>query len=193
MGTGGLIQNWKAGGRFLFPLLCVMTGIFVLLRGSVSRLLGIEWLDIDLVPIVVIYLLGKDKELRAGGLAFCMGILTDILAPCQLGLFALTYSAITVGLNRCRRFLDFNKTKTLALLVGTYLLVKWAFLSIVLRLFPAGQLVPSIPFISVFVSALITGFLALPLFYILDLAGDEKPSGIRIAIAGDHHGRTFGV
>jgi cell shape-determining protein MreD len=192
MGTGGLMQNWKAGERFLFPLLFVMSGIFVLLKGSMDRLLGIEWLDIDLIPIVVMYLLGKDKELRAEGLAFSMGILTDILAPCQLGLFALTYSAVTVGLNRCRRFLDFNKTKTLALLVGIYLLVKWAFISAVLRLFPAGQLIPSIPFVAVFASALITGLLALPLFHVLGLAGDEKPSGTRIAIAGDHHGRTLG-
>ncbi len=176
----------------MFPFLCVMSGLFVLLRGSMSRLLGIEWLDIDLIPIVLIYLLGRDEELRAGGLAFCMGILTDILAPCQLGLFALTYSAITVGLNRCRQFLDFNKTRTLALLVAVYLMVKWAFLLAVLRLFPAGGLIPSISFVSVFLSALITSLLALPLFYFLDLAGGEKPSGAPIAISGDHHGRTFG-
>lgn len=157
-----------------------------------SRLLGIEWLDIDLIPIVLIYLLGRDEELRAGGLAFCMGILTDILAPCQLGLFAFAYSAITIGLNRCRQFLDFNKTRTLALLVAVYLMVKWAFLLAVLGLFPAGGLIPSISFVSVLLSALITSLLALPLFYFLDLAGGEKPSGPPIAIPGDHHGRTFG-
>jgi len=193
MRTGGLIQHWRAGEGFLFPFLCVMSGIFVLLRGSMSRLLGIEWLDIDLIPIVLMYLLGNDKELRAVGLAFCMGILTDILAPCQLGLFALTYSAITVGLNRCRQFLDFNKTRTLALFVAIYLLVKWVFLLAVLRLFPAGQLIPSIPFVSVCLSALITSLLALPLFYFLDLAGGEKPSGSPLASSGDHHGRTFGL
>jgi hypothetical protein len=71
-------------------------------------------------------------------------------------------------------------------------LVKWAFLSAVLRLFPAAQLIPSISFVSGLASALIMGLLALPLFSILGLAGDEKPSGTRIAVAGDHHGRTFG-
>jgi len=193
MGIGGLIQQWRAGVGYLFPLLCVMSGTFVLLRGSISHLLGIEWLDIDLMPVVLIYLLGKDQELRAGGLAFCVGLLTDILAPCQLGLFALTYSAITFGLSRCRQFLDFNNIKTSALFVAIYLLVKWTFLLAVPRLLPAGQLIPSISFMSVFWSALITSLLAVPLLYFLELVGGERASGTLITISGDTHDRTLGL
>lgn len=159
-----------------------MSVIFVLLRGSIGHLMGIEWLDIDLIPIVLIYLLGKDQELRAGCLAFCIGILTDILAPCQLGLFAFAYSAIIFGLNRCRQFLDFNNIKTSALFVAIFLLAKWALLLLVLRLFLAGQFIPSISFVSVFLSALITSLLAPPLFYFLDLAGG--PEGLGYAQGG---------
>jgi rod shape-determining protein MreD len=193
MGIGNLIRYWRARWGFFFPVLCVMSGIFVLLRGSISYLLGIEWLDIDIIPIAIIYLLGKDQELRAICLAFCMGILTDILAPCQLGLFALAYSAITFGLDRCRQFLDFNSIKTSALFVAIYLLAKWAFLLVVLRLFTIGQLIPSISFTSVFLSALIMSLIAPPLFYFLDLAGGGRASDAIVTVSGDTNGRAFGL
>lgn len=177
MRVGGFIKHWRAGGGFLFPLICVITGLFVLLRGSIGHLVGIEWLDIDLIPIVLIYLLGKNQEFRAGCLAFCMGVLTDILAPCQLGLFAFTYSAIIFGIYRCRQFLDFNNIKTSALFVAIFVLIKGAFLLVVLRLLPAGQFVPSISFVSVFLSTLITSLLTPPLFYFLDLVGGPEGLG----------------
>lgn len=175
----------------LFPLLCVMSGIFVILRGSISHFLGIEWLDIDLIPIVLIYLLGRDQEVGAESLAFCTGLLTDILAPSQFGLFALTYSAITLGMNRCRQFLDFNNIKTAALFVAGYIVAKWAFVLVVLKLFAAGQLIPSISLVSVFLSAGITSLLAIPLFYFLDLARGRRESGTLTAISGDTHGRAL--
>jgi rod shape-determining protein MreD len=193
MGIGGLIRRWRAGISFSFPILCALSAIFVLLRGSISHLLGIEWLDIDLIPIVLIYLLGKDQELRAGFLAFCMGTLTDILTPAQLGLFALTYCTITLGLNHCRQFLDFTNIKTSALFVAMYLLTKWAFVLVVLRLFTTGNLMPSTSFISVFLSALITSLLAPPLFYLMDLAGGGRASGTLITISGNTHGGAFGL
>lgn len=177
MGAGGFIQNLRAGGGFLFPIICIMSGIFVLLRGSIGHLLGIERLDIDLIPIVLIYILGKNQELRAGCLAFCLGILTDILAPSQLGLFAFAYSAIIFGMCRCRQFLDFNNIKTSTLFVAIFLLTKQAFLLVVLRFFPAGQLMPSISLVSVLVSAVITSLLAPPLFYILNLVGGPEGLG----------------
>jgi rod shape-determining protein MreD len=177
MGTGGFIHRWRAGGGLLFFFICVMSGMFVLLRGSIGHLLGIERLDIDLIPIVLIYIIGNNQELRAGCLAFCMGILTDILAPSQLGLFAFVYSAIILGMYRCRQFLDFNNIKTSALFVALFILAKWAFLLIVLRLFPAGHYMPSISLVSVFVSALITSIATPPLFYVLDRAGGREGLG----------------
>jgi rod shape-determining protein MreD len=177
MGIGGLIRHWREGISFSFPILCVMSGIFVLLRGNISYLLGIEWLDIDLIPIVLIYLLGKDQVLRAGFLAFCAGILTDILSPAQLGLFALAYSAITLGLNSFRCFFNFTNIKTSMLFVAMYLLTKWAFVLVMLRLFTTRNLMPSTSFISVFLSVLITCLLAPLLFYLMDLAGGGRASG----------------
>ncbi len=161
----------------MFSLICVMSGIFVLLRGSIGHLLGIEWLDIDLIPIVLIYILGKNQELRAGCLAFCMGILTDVLAPSQLGLFAFVYSAIIFGMFRCRQFLDFNNIKTSTLFVAIFLFAKWAFLLVILRLFSAGQFMPSMPFVFMLLSALITSLLAPPLFYFLDIIGGPEGLG----------------
>jgi rod shape-determining protein MreD len=190
MGVGVLIQHGRADVGFLFPFLCVITGAFVILRGSISHLAGIEWLDIDLIPIVLVYLLGKDQEVQVESLAFGAGILTDILAPCPFGLFALTYSAITLGMNRCRQFLDFNNIKTAGLFVAGYLLAKWAFVWSVLRLFTPGQLIPSISLVSIFVSAVMTSLLAMSLFYFLDLARGGAHAGTLTAISGDTHGRA---
>jgi rod shape-determining protein MreD len=176
MSTRGLVQHWKARVDFLFLSICVMSGTFVLIRGSVGHSLGIEWLDIDLIPIALIYLVGKDQRLRAGSLAFCVGILTDIMTLCPLGLFAVAYSMITLGLNRCHQFLDFNKIKTSALLVAMCILAKWAFILVVLKLFTIGKFIPSTPFLPVLLSALITSLLAPPLFYFMDLGGGGRAS-----------------
>lgn len=162
---------------FMFPFLCLVSGIFVLLRGSISHLLGIEWLDIDIIPIALVYLLGKDQEVRAVILAFFAGTLTDLVAPCQLGLFALTYSTLTFGINRCRRFLDFDNRKTSALFVAGFVVAKWAFVLSVLRLFAAEQLMPSISLVSIWASALITGLLAMPSFYLLELSEGGTDAG----------------
>jgi len=177
MSIGGLVQHGKAHIDFLFPGICVMSGIFVLMRGTIRHSLGIEWLDIDLIPIALIYLVGKDQRLKAGSLAFCVGILTDIITVCPLGLFAVAYSMITLGLNRCRQFLDFNKIKASAPLVAMCILAKWAFILVVLNLFTTGKFIPSTPFLPVLLSALITSLLAPPLFYFMDLGGGGRVSG----------------
>jgi rod shape-determining protein MreD len=191
MKAGGLIEHWRADAGFMFPLLCVVSGMFVLLRGSISHLVGIEGLDIDLIPIVLVYLLSKDQEVRAGSLAFGTGLLTDVLAPCQFGLFALTYSAITLGVDRCRQFLDFDHIKTSALFVAGYLVAKWAFVWAVLTVFTTGQLIPSISLVSVCISAVITGLLAVPLFYLLGLGDGGRGADRLTAISGDTHGRAL--
>jgi cell shape-determining protein MreD len=177
MGIGVLLKQWKGERVFLFPFVCVICGLFVILRGSMDHLVRVEWLDIDPIPIVLVYLLAKDQEFRASCLAFFMGLLTDIFAPSQLGLFAFVYTTITLGISRCRLLLDFNSTKAAILFVAAFLLAKWAFLLIVLRLFPAGQLIPSISYASVLVSALITSSLALLLFHGINLAGGAEGLG----------------
>ena len=175
LGSRSFSQQWKEASRFFFyPSMWLICGLFVILRGSISHLIRIEWLDIDLIPIFLIYLLARDQGVRSGCLAFFMGILTDIIAPCQLGLFAFTYSCIIFGITRCRQFLDFNNIKTSILFVAIFLLTKWAFLLGVLRLFPTGHLIPSISYTSVFVSTLITILITPLLFYCLDLIGGAE-------------------
>lgn len=177
MGIGIFLRQWKEEHVFFYPLICLTCGLFVILRGSISYFVRIEWLDIDLIPIFLIYLLARDQEFRSCCLAFFMGILTDIVAPCQLGLFALAYSTVILGINRCRQLLDFKDIKTSILFVAVFLLARWAFLLIALRLFPTGQFIPSISFVSVFISTLITSLITPLLFYCLDLAGGTESFG----------------
>jgi len=98
-----------------------------------------------------------------------MGLLTDMFSACQLGLFAFTYSAILLAISSTRRFLDLANVRTAALLVALFLLAKWCFVSIVLRILPLTQSVPSINFITVIVSGLIMGVIAPILFCVLDV------------------------
>ena len=174
MGISASLKLWKEDKVFFYPLIWLACCLFVILKGSITHLIKIEWLDIDLIPIFLMYLIAKEQNLGAGCLAFFMGVLTDIFAPCQLGLFAFTYSAILLGINLCRRFLDFNNIKTSILLVVTFLLAKWFFLLIVIRPFPLGQFIPSIPFILVSVSILITGLITPVIFYFLNLVGGKE-------------------
>jgi len=164
-----LLQLWKEDRIFFYPLIWLTCGVFVILRGSINHFLRIEWLDLDILPIFLIYLVAKDQDYKASCLAFFMGILTDIFSPCQLGLFAFTYSAILLGVNHCRRFLDLNNIKTSMLLVVFFLLAKWSFLLIIVRFFPIRQFIALTPFILVSVSIVITGLITPLLFYFLGL------------------------
>ena len=89
---------WKEGRIFFYPLIWLTCGLFVILRGNINFLLEIEWLDFDIVPIFLIYLVGQNQHYEASCLAFFMGILTDIFAPSPLGLFAFAYSVILLGI-----------------------------------------------------------------------------------------------
>ena len=163
------LKLWKEDRIFFYPLIWLTCGFFVILRGSIVHFLRVEWLDLDIVPIFLVFLVAKDQDYKASCLAFFIGILTDIFSPCQLGLFAFTYSAILLGVNLCRRFLDLNNIKTSMLLVVFFLLAKWSFLLIVVRSLPIRQLIAWIPFIFLLVSIVITGLITPLLFYFLDL------------------------
>ena len=168
------LRVWKEDDVFFYPLIWLTCGLFVILRGNISHLLGIEWLDIDLIPIFLIYLLSKDQNLMAGCLAFSMGMLTDILAPSQLGLFAFVYSAIILGIDYCRLFFDLNSIKTSILFVAIFLLAKWSFLMIIIGLSHLRQFTPLISFILVSGSVLITSLIAPFLFHLLDLVRGKE-------------------
>ena len=183
------LKLWKEDRIFFYPLIWLACGFFVILRGSINHLLKIEWLDLDIISILLIYLIAKDQNYKASCLAFFMGLLTDIFAPCQLGLFAFTYSAIVLGVTHCRRFLDFNNIKTSMLLVACFLLAKWSFLLIVMKFFPIRQFIGLIPFVLLSVSIVITSLITPFLFLFLNLLeGKERQesskriSGLFIAI-----------
>lgn len=169
MGIRVYLKPGKENNVFFYPLIWLTCGTFILFRGAITHLVRVEWVDIDLIPIFLVYLIAREQNFRAGCLAFLMGILTDIFAPCQLGLFAFVYSAILLGMNPCRKFLDFDKTKTSILLVAIFLVAKWSLLLFMISILPLGQCIPSINFILVSISALITGMIAPLLFYFLDL------------------------
>jgi len=164
-----LLQLWKEDRIFFYPLIWLTCGFFIILKGSINHCLRIEWLDLDIVPVFLIYLVARDQDYKASCLAFFTGILTDIFSPCQLGLFAFTYSAILLGVNYCRRFLDLNNIKTSMLLVVFFLLAKWSFLLIIVRFLPIRQFIALTSFILVSVSIVITGLITPLLFYFLGL------------------------
>jgi len=174
VGIRAYLRLWEEDKIFFYPLIWLICGLFVILRGSITHLISIEWLGIDLIPVFLVYLIARGQSFGAGCLAFFMGVLTDIFAPCQLGLFAFVYSAILLGIDRFRQFLDFNDTKTSILFVAIFLLAKWSLLMIIIRFFPLVQFIPSISFISVSISALITCLITPFCFYFLNIARGKE-------------------
>ena len=170
MGIRDYLKLWRENYVFRYPFIWLVCGAFVLLRGSITQLVGVKWLDIDLIPIFLVYLIANDQNVKALCLAFFMGLLTDIFSSCPVGLFALTYSTILVGINSCRQFLDFTNIKTSVLLVAVFLVAKWCLVLVAVSIFPLGQSLPSIRVMQVVVSALITGLITPLIFYLLNLA-----------------------
>jgi len=164
-----VLKLWKEDRIFFYPLIWITCCFFVILRGNIVHFLRVEWLDLDIVPVFLVFLVARDQDYQASYLAFFIGVLTDIFSPCQLGLFAFTYSAILFGVNLCRRFLDLNNIKTSMLLVVFFLLAKWSFLLIVARPLPIRQLIAWDPVLFLLVSIVITGLITPFLFYFLDL------------------------
>ena len=169
MGTKDYFRHWRENRAFFHPIIWFACGLFVVLRGNIAHLSKIEWLDFDLIPLFLVYLIAIDQDFKALCLAFFMGLLTDMFSSCQLGLFAFTYSAILLAIKNTRYFLDLANVRTAALLVALFLLAKWCLVLIVLRIVPLSQTVPSIRLASVAVSALIMGVVAPILFYVLDV------------------------
>ena len=169
MGTKDYLRHWRENRVFFYPIIWFVCGLFVVLRGNIAHLSRIEWLDFDLIPVFLVYLIATDQNFKALCLAFFMGLLTDMFSSCQLGLFAFTYSAILLAINCTRYFLDLANVRTAALLVALFLLAKWCFVLIVLRILPLVQSVPSISLIMVIVSAFIMGAIAPILFHVLDV------------------------
>ena len=141
----------------------------MVLKGTITHLAKIELIGIDLIPVFLVYLIAKEHYLMSGCLAFFMGILTDVLGPCQLGLFAFTYSVILLGINHCRQVLDFNNTKTSMVLVAAAGSVKWVLVLVIMRGLPLGQSLASLRFVSIAFSALITALITPLLFRFLNL------------------------
>jgi cell shape-determining protein MreD len=167
--TKDYLRQWRENRVFFYPIIWCVCGLFVVLRGNIAHLSRTEWFDFDLIPVFLVYLIAIDQNFKALCLAFFMGLLTDMFSSCQLGLFAFTYSAILLTINNTRHFLDLANVRTAALLVALFLLAKWCFVLIVLRILPLAQSVPSIRFIMVIVSAFIMGVIAPILFFVLDV------------------------
>jgi cell shape-determining protein MreD len=174
VGIRAYLKLWEENKVFFYSLIWVICGLFVILSGSITHIISIEWPGIDLIPVFLVYLVARDQGFGAGCLAFIMGMLTDIFAPCQLGLFTFIYSAILLGIDRCRQFFDFNNIKTLVLFVAIFVLAKWALLLIIITFFPLGQFIPSISFVSVSISFLTTCLIAPFFFYLLTIARDKE-------------------
>jgi len=177
MGIGVFLKLGEENNILFYPVIWLVGGVFVILKGGITHLVGIEWVDIDVIPIFLIYLIARGQEFRAGLLAFFMGILTDIFAPCQLGLFAFAYSAVLLGIHYCRRFLDFTKMWTSVLLVALFLAAKWSLLLTIISIFPLGQFAPWITFPLVSISALMTSMIAPFLLYLLNLVSGGENRG----------------
>ncbi len=157
-----------------YILIWITCSLFVILKGGLNHFLTPEWLDFNLIPAFLLYLIAMGQSFRGIFLAFFMGIFTDIFAPCEFGVFTLSYTAAFLVMNGCQQFLNFNNIKTSILFCFLFILVNWALVLIVIGLFPLRQIIVSVPFISILASALISSFLVPPVFFLLNLLRERE-------------------
>lgn len=122
-----------------------------------------EYLDIDLVTILMVYGMIYSGSVWPGIFAFFQGMIIDIFSVGIPGLFSLLYLVSYFAIRLSSRLFDLHFPNGQMILICGAVLMKGILLVIILHLFSFRMILTSFPFVSIFVSAIVTG-LASPLF-----------------------------
>ena len=151
------------------------------MKGRIMHGLGVNFLDLDLLIIVVFYLLMRNGRTLSSGYAFVQGLFVDVLSGGTRGFFTLIYVAVFFGLQLGSRFFDPESTKGQMILVALALLLKKGlFLGMIVLFMPRAAIPGSFPIVAG--GSMLMTALSAPLFFGffdslrgLSLVDDERP------------------
>lgn len=152
-----------------FYLLIWFLGVlFTLIKGKWLNFMGLEFLDPDLLTIMIAYLFLFYGPAAACAFAFGQGLLIDVFSSGLQGLFAFLYLSIFGGIYIGCRFFNLQEAKGQALLVSLVVGLKRILFIIVLSVFSQGAIVSSSFIWKSGVSAIGTGLIAPFIFLLFD-------------------------
>ncbi len=141
--------------------------IYILLKGTLMRILGSPLLDIDLVVIVIGYIYLRYGPVYAGCFAFGQGLIMDAYSGGVQGLFVVLYMAVLGIILLSALVFDLSSSKGQIIIIISSLMIKKFLLFIVLFLISSPFFIPR-PALGIFlISVVLTGLLAPIVFYVL--------------------------
>ena len=142
----------------------------MLVRGNLLNQDWLDFADVDLVTILIAYLWLGYGQTWAGLFAIGQGLLMDLFSGGMMGLFAILYLAVFFAIQMGSRFFDLQSFRGLMILVLLAVLFRQIMLLGMLELFSFTIQFSWPNYVFFGLSALISGFLAPPFFFLLDLA-----------------------
>jgi rod shape-determining protein MreD len=130
--------------------------------------MGLDFLDPDLLTIIIAYLFLFYGPAATCAFAFGQGLLIDVFSGGLQGLFAFLYLSIFGGIYLGCRFFNLNETKGQALLISLSVVLKRILFIIVLSVFSQGVIVSSSFLWKSAASAIGTGLIAPFIFLLFD-------------------------
>jgi len=148
-------------------VICVISLLYVLLKGSMLKEVAPTFFDIDFGTAMIGYVLISYGSIWAGLFALGQGILVDLFSAGPMGLSTLLYlTAFLTMLGGCR-FFDLHSPKGQVILISIAVYLKALLLFLLLLVFSFKIKSTSMVLILFGASAVLTGILSPLLFHFL--------------------------
>ncbi len=139
----------------------------MLVRGSFLNQRWLEFVDLDLLTILIAYLWIHYGQTGAGLFALGQGVMMDLFSGGMMGLFALLYLAVFLAIQMGSRFFHLQTFRGLMILILIAVLLRQLMLLGLLELFSFSIHFSWRTYVSFGISALVSGALAPPCFALL--------------------------
>jgi len=149
----------------------VVSTLLILIKGDILDRLVSGYIDIEVVIIIIVYLMAYRNETGAGIFALGQGLLTDIFSGGIWGFHAMLYLIIFLFIRLLSRSFDLLSTFGQVTLISMAFLVKGLLMVPMLYLFSMHISISSSDFLLFILSALCSGLIASPVFYLLNSLG----------------------
>lgn len=127
-----------------------------------------RFMNVDLVIIIIVYLLISYGEIGAGIFAFGQGLLIDIFSSGLLGLFALLYLIIFLGMKLGSSSFDLTSVRGQIFIISLAVLLKEILFITLLHLFDIKISLSYPIFLTIVSSALCSGLVAPFIFHLFN-------------------------
>jgi rod shape-determining protein MreD len=155
--------------------------IFTLMKGRFMHAVAADFLDFDLLTIVIAYLLITYGHGASSAYAFGQGLFVDVISGGPQGFSTLIYLAVFWGLYVGSRFFELHHPRSQIFLVAVAVLLKEILLIGMLDLFVSRMIIMKSFPLMVLGSMMVTALSAPLLFgffdYLLALPGEDHAGG----------------